>query len=158
MGDSIGDKELGRIEAPASMDHWDHFIDFGTENIHRAIADKSRAYKLKLAYEELISNIIRASNANESITGKIASLEVSLMLRDDNGVPWLVLRTKDTGAKFNPNFYQRKPIDTDQPVNERQIGGLGIFLIEQSVDRVSYDWINGNNIYELSMACNPVAQ
>ena len=152
MGDSIGDKELGRIEAPASMDHWEHFIDFATEHIQRAIADESRAYKLKLAYEELISNIIRASNTNKSITGKTASLEVSLLLRDEDGVPWLVLRTSDTGIEFNPNFHQRTPIDTSQPVNERQIGGLGIFLIEQSVDKVSYDWINGKNVYELCMA------
>lgn len=158
MGDSIGDKELGRIEAPASMDHWEHFIDFATEHIHRAMADESRAYKLKLAYEELISNIIGASNANKSVSGKIASLAVSLLLRDEDGSLWLVLRTSDTGIEFNPNFHQRKPIDTNQPINERQIGGLGIFLIEQSVDKVSYDWINGHNVYELCMACSPVAQ
>ncbi len=154
MGDSIGNKELGRIEAPASMDHWERFIDFATDHIHRAIADESRAYKLKLAYEELISNIIRAANGNRSTPDRPVTLEVSMMLRDEEGEPWLVLRTSDTGIQFNPNFNQRAPVDTDQPVIERKIGGLGIFLIEQSVDKVSYDWLNGNNVYELYMACN----
>lgn len=155
MRDSIGGKELGSIEAPASMDHWEHFIDFATEHIQRVIADESRAYKLKLAYEELISNIIRAANANKSVADKDAKLAVSLMLRNEDGEPWLVLRTSDTGIQFNPNFNQGPPLDTNQPVHERKIGGLGIFLIEQSVDKVSYDWINGNNVYELCMACNP---
>jgi anti-sigma regulatory factor (Ser/Thr protein kinase) len=157
MEDSIGDKELGRIEAPASMDHWERFIDFATEHIHRAIADESRAYKLKLAYEELISNIIRASVTNQSSNKNMASLAVTSIMRDEGGEPWLVFRTSDTGIRFNPDFKQRDPIDTNQPINERQLGGLGFFLIEQSVDKVSYDWINGNNVYELCMACSRVA-
>jgi serine/threonine-protein kinase RsbW len=157
MKDSIGDMELGKIEAPASMDHWDSFIGFATEHIHRAIADDSRAYKLKLAYEELISNIIRASSTNQSATMNIVNLAVSSIMRNEDGESWLVFRTSDTGAPFNPNFKQRTPIDTNQPVNERKLGGLGLFLIEQSVDKVTYDWINGNNVYELCMACNPLA-
>ena len=158
MEDPIGDQALGRTEAPASMDYWEHFIDFATEHIYRVMADESRAYKLKLAYEELISNIIRASNANQSVTGKIASLTVSLRLHYEDNARWLVLRTSDTGIQFDPNFHQRMPVDTNQPVIERQIGGLGIFLIEQSVDKVSYNWINGNNVYELCMACGPIAE
>jgi serine/threonine-protein kinase RsbW len=155
MANSIGDQVLGIIEAPASMDHWDRFIDFATEHIQCAIVDKSRAYRFKLAYEELISNIIRASNTNKSATGKDASLAVSSILRNEDGTPWLVLRTSDTGVRFNPDFNQKSRIDTNQPVDEREIGGLGIFLIEQSVDKVSYDWVNGKNLYELYMACNP---
>ena len=154
MGNSIGDKELGRIVAPASMDYWERFIDFADDHIYRAIADESRAYKLKLAYEELISNIIRAANGNKCTPDRSVTLEVSMLLRDEDGEPWLVLRTSDTGIQFNPNFNQRPPVDTEQSVIERKIGGLGIFLIEQSVDKVSYEWLNGNNVYELYMACN----
>lgn len=83
----------------------------------------------------------------------MVSLSVTSTLRDEGGEPWLVIRTSDTGIRFDPHFKQRPPIDTNQPVNERQIGGLGLFLIEQSVDKVSYDWINGNNVYELCMSC-----
>jgi serine/threonine-protein kinase RsbW len=157
MKDSIGDKELGKIEGLASMDHWELFIDFATEHINRVIADESRAYKLKLAYEELISNIIRASSTNQSANVHMVSLAVSSIMRNEDGEPWLVFRTSDTGVHFNPNFKQRAPINTNQPLNERQLGGLGLFLIEQSVDKVSYDWINGKNVYELCMACSPVA-
>lgn len=157
MKDSIGDMELGKIDALASMDHWELFIDFATEHIDRVIADKSRAYKLKLAYEELISNIIRASSINQSANPNMVSLAVSSIMHFEDGEPWLVFRTSDTGVKFNPNFKQRAPINKNQPVNERQLGGLGLFLIEQSVDKVTYDWINGNNVYELCMACNPLA-
>lgn len=158
MRDPTSGKELGSIEAPASMDHWEHFIDFVTERIQYIIIDESRAYKLKLAYEELISNIIGAADANKTVADNDAMLSVSLMLRSEEGEPWLVLRTIDTGVHFNPNFNQGTRIDTNQPIHERGIGGLGIFLIEQSVDRVSYDWINGTNVYELCMALLPPAK
>ena len=56
-------------------------------------------------------------------------------------------------CSIRPKFYHRSPVDTEMPVAERQIGGLGIFLIEQSVDKATYEWINNQNIYQLKMNC-----
>lgn len=154
MKNSTVEEELGSIGAPASMLYWDYLIDFATDHIKNSIVDESRAYKLRLAYEELISNIIRANDTSESSERNNSRLGISLLLRNKDGSLWLVIRTSDTGHQFNPNFNIRARVDTNQPVNERQIGGLGIFLIEQSVDEVSYNWIDGHNVYELCMACD----
>ena len=148
------EQNLGKYEAPASMDFWDNFTDFATEQINNSQLEESRAYKLRLAYEELISNIIRYANDPTQESTEGARLEVSFALANIDSETWIILKTKDTGLHFDPNFYHRSPVDTDQPVAERQIGGLGIFLIEQSVDKVTYEWIDNKNVYELKMSCS----
>lgn len=152
MQDPSGETKLERFEAPASMDHWETFIDRVTHQIHASISDDARAYKLKLAYEELISNIIRASNSPDCQSDIPVILEVSMVLRSESNGTSFIIRTSDTNRHFDPCFYKRDSVDIQQPVSERKIGGLGLFLIEQSVDKVSYEWSNGKNNYELCMA------
>ena len=61
------------------------------------------------------------------------------------------LQTEDNGVRFDPGFSDESNVDVNQHINERAIGGLGIFLIKQSVDLASYEWSEGNNKNQLSM-------
>ena len=145
--------ELGNVEAHASMDYWDSLIDFANMQVDQNIPDLSRAYKLKLAFEELISNIIRSSSENSPSHATQTTLNVTALQRESPGHRFFIIRTEDDGLEFNPKFEERAAsVDTQQHVQDRKIGGLGLFLIQQSVDKVSYEWINGKNTYELSMA------
>jgi serine/threonine-protein kinase RsbW len=143
---------LGAIEVEASMDNWDLLIEFVSDAIHEYLPDKSRDYNLRLAYEELISNIIRSSGEDSQKQSE-SLLEVTSWLRDQDGHSWFVIRTADTGTRFDPEFGKRNPVDTTQHVNDRAIGGLGLFLIEKSVDKATYQWANNRNINELWMEC-----
>jgi anti-sigma regulatory factor (Ser/Thr protein kinase) len=150
MENANSDVELGSIEAAASMEHWEAFIDFATEHIDLKVNDKSRGYKLHLALEELISNIIRAAESQSEAAQTQAMLEITALQRSEDESHWFVLRTRDTAMPFDPQFETRSPVDTAQDISERAIGGLGLFLIMESVDRVHYRWDNGRNVYELS--------
>ena len=66
---------------------------------------------------------------------------------DDGSEPWisvrvtvngeaLVAKITDTGKAFNP--LSRPPVDIDVPLDERPIGGLGVHLMRQSMDELSY--------------------
>jgi anti-sigma regulatory factor (Ser/Thr protein kinase) len=142
-------QELGSIEAAASMENWDKINDFISELIGQSIANASRGYKLRLASEELVSNIIRAAGELNSGEDKDISLQISARLEQENGKSWFVVKTADNGQHFDPHFGRRNPVDTEQHIREREIGGLGLFLIEQSVDKATYDWVDEYNIYEL---------
>jgi anti-sigma regulatory factor (Ser/Thr protein kinase) len=131
------------------MDNWDLLIDFVNESISLGISDNSRAYKLRLATEELISNIIRAADEAPRSDSKDVVLEISVCTYQEDDSSWFILKTKDNGRHFDPNFAARLPLDTEQPVSERPIGGLGLFLIQQSVDKVAYEWSADRNVYEL---------
>ena len=53
----------------------------------------------------------------------------------DNGVPY------DPLAKEDP--------DVSLTAEERQIGGLGIFMVKKSMDDVEYEYKNGQNILRI---------
>lgn len=142
-------QELGSVREQASMDNWDRLNDFVNESVRLGIKDKSRSYNLRLATEELISNIIRAANEVQRSESKDVVLEISAHIQKEGDGSWFILKTKDNGLHFDPQFSSRSPIDTEQPVSERAIGGLGLFLIQQSVDKVTYEWIDEYNVYEL---------
>ena len=145
----MSDQTLGSIEAIASMDNWDKFNDFISELIALNVKEKGIGYKLRLASEELISNIIRAANDTPRTQGNEVILVITARLHKEGNQTWFILETKDSGSHFDPEFEQRQPIDTEQHVSERKIGGLGLFLIQQSVDKVIYEWKEEFNVYEL---------
>ena len=145
----MSDQTLGSIEAIASMDNWDKFNDFISELIALNIKEKGIGYKLRLASEELISNIIRAANDAPRTQGNEVILVITARLHKEGNQTWFILETKDSCSHFDPEFEQRQPIDTEQHVSERKIGGLGLFLIQQSVDKVIYEWKEEFNVYEL---------
>ena len=149
---------LGSVEATASMDNWDKLNDFIREKIDLNIKEKSLGYKLRLASEELISNIIRAAEDPPLNNENEVKLEITAKMHKEGNKSWFILSTKDNGSHFDPQFEQRPPIDTQQHVNERKIGGLGLFLIQQSVEKVTYEWKDKFNIYELWVDANSSAQ
>ena len=136
------------IETNASMDNWELFIENAGLAISRDLKNEEKTYKLKLAYEELISNIIRSAEENNSDN---ITLKVSSCVSELKGNKFFTLQTEDNGLRFDPGYNAEENVDVDQHISEREIGGLGIFLIKQSVDFADYEWSNGTNINQLSM-------
>ena len=95
---------------------------------------------LNLVLEEAISNIIFYAyddNDEHEITIKAIKKDQSI-----------VLIITDDGIPFDPTK-KEKP-DVSLPADERQIGGLGIFLIQKIMDNVEYKRENKKNILILS--------
>jgi anti-sigma regulatory factor (Ser/Thr protein kinase) len=141
-------KSLSHIEAIASMDNWDSFMDFIQDQCSTYIKDSSKSYGVVLAAEELISNIIRASESNPAVS-KSVILSLYSELRTTESGTFFDLITQDTGIHFDPNF-ENLAVNVDSPIEHREIGGLGLFLVKSSVDIVSYEWKDEHNIYTLS--------
>ena len=137
------------VEAKASMENWDAFIESASSAIERDLNDEAKAYKLRLAYEELISNIIKASAENKD--NSVIILRVYSGTSYSGKEKLFTLQTEDNGIHFDPEFSNKIDIDINQDINERKIGGLGLFLIKQSVDIASYEWKDGRNKNQLSM-------
>ena len=146
------DNKLLLIEDEASMNNWELFIENASTAVIKDIKNEEKAYKLKLAYEELISNIIRA--ASETNHDHNVTLKVYCVNSNYDGKKLFTLQTEDNGIPYDPGFNKESTVDVDQDISEREIGGLGLFLIKQSVDLASYGHINGFNTNQLSMQIN----
>ena len=91
---------------------------------------------LRLICEELVVNVVDYAYPQD--TEGYLDVEIE---RDDNSI---VIRFKDGGTPFNP--LQKEMPDITLPLEERRIGGLGIFLTVKMMDAVTYDYINNENV------------
>jgi serine/threonine-protein kinase RsbW len=138
---------IASIDAPASMDNWEQFNGFVQQQAEAQLGAGKAAYQLRLACEELLSNIIRHSTCSDSVPS-CAHLWVQV-LKTTEPKPLLVVQLEDNGHPFDPQFDQRQAIDTSKAIEDRPIGGLGLFLVQQSVDRAEYALVDGRNRYRL---------
>ena len=150
MADLNSLQPLASIDAPASMDHWEQFNGFVEQQAEALLGATKAAYQLRLACEELFSNIIRHATCADS-GASCAHLWVQT-LTTTQPKPTLVVQLEDNGHPFDPQFDQRQAIDTARAIEDRPIGGLGLFLVQTSVDRVEYAWVNAHNRYRLFVA------
>jgi serine/threonine-protein kinase RsbW len=86
--------------------------------------------RLMVAFDELVSNI--AHHGGGTIDLKIAI---------DNRT--LTATLADDGPRFDPLSLPAP--DTDLGVDDRPVGGLGIYLVREMMDEVRYDYGEGRN-------------
>ncbi len=94
---------------------------------------------LNLALEEVVVNVM------EYAYPKPEAGSVNIDARTDENCVTFVLT--DSGIPFDPTTM--KDVDTTKPLEERQIGGLGIFLTRNIMDAMSYERSNERNILTL---------
>ncbi len=96
--------------------------------------------QMNLAIEEAVVNVMNYAYPK----GTKGDILLTARLSDDT----LTFVISDKGIPFNPTL--QKPADTTLSAEERQIGGLGIHLVRQLMDTVSYERRNDMNILTLS--------
>lgn len=91
---------------------------------------------LNLALEEAVSNIILYAypgQLGEEISIKASEAKESILFI-----------ISDNGIEFDPTVLPL--VDITLSAEEREIGGLGIFLIHKIMDEVKYERIEGKNV------------
>ena len=88
--------------------------------------------QVNIAADEIFSNIARYSGA--------AATQVDCEAADGRAV----IRFMDDGAPYDPTA-QEEP-DITLSAEDREIGGLGIFMVKKSMDRLSYAYTAGQNV------------
>ena len=92
-------------------------------------------FKIRLCVEEVEENILCYSG----------STWVEVAVSNGNGV--LEINFKDGGVEFDPRTVPEP--DVNAPLEERRIGGLGIFICKRFMDRLDYSFVNGCNIFTM---------
>jgi sigma-B regulation protein RsbU (phosphoserine phosphatase) len=113
---------------PANFEHLDAIREFVGGAASKAGLDDREVYAVQLATDEACSNIIE--HGYDGIPdGKITCLcEVA------PGV--LTITLHDRGAPFDPTIVPQP--DLSVPLDERKIGGLGLFLMQNLMNEVRY--------------------
>ena len=97
--------------------------------------------KFCLSADDMLNNIISYSYTDEAKH----EIKVEVVIYSNR----MVMVISDDGQPFNP--FGLNPPDTTLPLEERQIGGLGIHLVESLMDETDYQRHAGYNVVTLSM-------
>jgi len=125
---------------PAVLESLAEIRRFVKDAAGRARIEDSRTYQLQLAVDEIATNIILYGYKD---AGEGAVISIGAERTGDA----LVITLKDQSPPFDPRTMQMPEAqDLVRPLEERKIGGLGIFLAIQGVDRLEYRREDGSNL------------
>ncbi len=104
--------------------------------------------KINLVFDELLNNIVTYAHDDD----RDHTIEVKVELSADR----LAVTVIDDGKPFNP-FLLAAP-DTGQSVEEREVGGLGVHLVRNVMDEMSYHRRTDRNVVILIKHLEPSAR
>ena len=116
------------LRIPAQVSQLATARQFVEETGTRLGLPRSVTDPLTLAVDESLSNIVQ-----HGYQDKVGMIEIEMERQADA----VVVRLRDQGPPFNPTDVPDP--DVSLPLNQRPIGGLGVYLTRRSVDSVVYE-------------------
>jgi anti-sigma regulatory factor (Ser/Thr protein kinase) len=126
---------MEQITLPANVDRLTNVFRFIDNAMRESVPDEEQQNNVKTAVEEIFVNI--AHYAYPSCEGDVT---VSVSVTPDK----FTIEFKDSGMPYNP--LDKSDPDLSLPADEREIGGLGIYLVKNIMDEVSYEYRDRQNV------------
>ena len=112
------------------------FVDMVCEEVGM---DMAVAIQMNLAMEEAVVNVMSYAYPADTV-GDVTIEAVTI-------ADQLQFTITDCGTPFDPTA--KEDVDTTLSAEERPIGGLGIHLVRQLMDSITYERIDGKNVLTL---------
>lgn len=122
------DSPVKRLTLPASAGSISTFSEFVRDGAVAAGVAEDELGKLDLVLEEILINVARYAYTPETGAVEVAYAQA--------GPRKLLVEIADFGRIFNP--LAADPPDLSRGLADRQIGGLGVFLVRSMVDSIDY--------------------
>lgn len=124
------------LKIPANPERFHSMMDFVLDKPSKlAEWDSHLENELRIACEEIFVNVI-----SYAYPDKESEIIIGMEIADDE----IVISVMDKGVPFNP--LERTPPDLAVSLEERELGGLGIFIVKNIMDNIVYRRENQQNI------------
>ena len=128
---------MKELTIEATPENVDTVIEFVDEMLEEYGCGMKEQMAIDVAIDELFANI--AHYAYNPETG-YATVRVDVS-KDPLSVEVTFI---DNGRQYDP--LAKEDPDTTLSLEEREIGGMGIFIVKKSMDAVNYEYKDGKNI------------
>lgn len=131
---------MKELNIDAAVENIEKVTDFVNATLESLDCPMKAMAQIDIAIDELFGNIayyaykpdVGPATVRVEVTENPLSVIITFM---DNGVPY------DPLAKDDP--------DVTKNAEDREIGGLGIYLVKKSMDEISYEYKDGHNILRI---------
>lgn len=121
----------------AVIDNLDIVMDFVNAELETSECSMKLQTQIGIAVEEIFINI-----ANYAYRPEVGEALIRISIGDE-----IVLEFEDKGVSYNP--LEKDDPDITKSVEDREIGGLGIFMVKKIMDAVEYRRFEGKNIFTI---------
>ena len=136
---------MKELTVEAKIENIEAVTDFVNEQLEALDCPMKAQMQIAIAIDELFGNIAHYAYNPEigqaTVRVEVVEDPLSVVITFiDNGVPY------DPLAKADP--------DTTLSAEERDIGGLGIYMVKKSMDDIAYEYKDGHNILKIKKNLN----
>jgi anti-sigma regulatory factor (Ser/Thr protein kinase) len=124
-----------RLSQKALLPKLPRFRNFVAEVCQAWKVDKRISENLQLAVDEICSNLI--------LHGYKGPKEGDIVLSLNKLKDGVQVQIEDGGIPFDPSFFD--PPELGEKIEDRKIGGLGVYMVRELVDELSYNSKKGRN-------------
>lgn len=130
------------LTVEATTENLYEVLGFIDERLEAADCSPATQMRIDLAVEEIFVNVANYAYAPQTgdvtVTFAVEEPMTAVITFEDSGVPYDPLKKEDP--------------DVTLDARERQIGGLGIFMVKKNVDDLSYEYRDGKNVLKIKKA------
>ncbi len=131
---------MKELTVTAKIENIERITEFVNEQLAFYQCPKNAQIQIDIVIDELFGNI--AHYAYKPDEGP-ATVRVEVVKNPLS----VVLTFIDNGIPYNP--LEKSDPDTSLSADEREIGGLGIYMVKKTVDEIVYEHKNGQNILKV---------
>ena len=128
---------MAELIVEAKLDNLAQVLQFVDSRLEEEDCPIGLQMKIDVAVEELYVNVASYAYAPDS-----GSVAVRMEVEEDPKTA--VITFVDCGVPYDP--LAKEDPDVTLSINDREIGGLGIFMVKKSMDDMIYAYENGQNV------------
>jgi serine phosphatase RsbU (regulator of sigma subunit)/anti-sigma regulatory factor (Ser/Thr protein kinase) len=137
-----GDLPMFHLRLPARLESLNEFLNFVSDRSAESGFSSSRTKEIQLAVEEAVVNIVRHAYADS-----LGEIELRWMKGADPGQ--VAIEIEDAGVPFDVRSASAPNLQAG--LDDRKVGGLGVFFIRQIADEVGHRREGDKNILTLTL-------
>lgn len=131
---------MKELTAAATVENIDAVTAFVNEQLEALECPVKAMMQIDIAIDELFGNIAHYAYHPEvgsaTVRVEVAEEPLAVIITFiDNGIPYDPLAAEDP--------------DTTLSAEERDVGGLGIYMVKKSMDEIAYEYKKGQNILKI---------
>ena len=131
---------MREMDIAATLENLDTVMAFVDQQLEEVGCSMKTQMQIDIAVEEVYVNI-----AHYAYNPEIGGVTIRVQIEEEPLE--IILTFIDKGKPYDP--LAKEDPDVTLAVEDRQIGGLGIFMVKKSMDNISYEYNEGRNILTL---------
>ena len=136
----MADKKLFRFKVNADVNELQRVLNIVEGCVQEIDCSPKALMQINVAVEEIFVNI-----AHYAYSGKIGEAVIEVEIDDEPKT--VTITFIDSGVKYDP--LAKPDPDVTLSAMDRQIGGLGIFMTKKFMDKLSYEYRDGQNVFAM---------